>query len=176
MRSLRVLALALLALGAAGCGPRGPQPIAYGQDQCGYCRMTISDERFGSELVTRRGRVHKFDSVECLANYYLAQHGSEPAHSLWVTDYARPGEFVSADSAHFVQGERVSSPMGMGLLAVSTPAEAERLAREHAGRRLSWEQVLETVARAGARVGAGHAAHGPAAPPPGGAGAHDTAH
>ena len=38
-------ALLLVALLAA-CD-RGPRPIAYGRDACDYCRMVISDPRYG---------------------------------------------------------------------------------------------------------------------------------
>ena len=34
------------------CREPGPQPIALGRENCGFCRMAISDARFGAQLVT----------------------------------------------------------------------------------------------------------------------------
>ncbi|MGB5288980.1 MAG: hypothetical protein WBN42_10875, partial [Ignavibacteriaceae bacterium] len=47
----------------ASCGSK-PEPINYGKDECEFCRMQISDNRYGAELVTDKGKVYKFDSIE----------------------------------------------------------------------------------------------------------------
>ncbi|HSN59587.1 MAG TPA: hypothetical protein VLR49_01530, partial [Ferruginibacter sp.] len=33
-----------------------PQPLRIGQDNCDFCKMTISDKRFGAEVVTKKGK------------------------------------------------------------------------------------------------------------------------
>ena len=35
----------------------GPEPIRYGQDNCHHCKMTLTDKRFGAEIVTQKGKV-----------------------------------------------------------------------------------------------------------------------
>jgi copper chaperone NosL len=51
-----------------GCQPTGPDPIAFGKDQCHYCRMTIAEPNYGAELITEKGRVYKYDAAECMVN------------------------------------------------------------------------------------------------------------
>jgi copper chaperone NosL len=58
----------LLVLLLLACNPES-QPINYGADMCEFCRMSIVDQRFGSEIVTQKGKVYKFDAVECMINY-----------------------------------------------------------------------------------------------------------
>jgi len=150
-----LLPAALWALGA--CTP-SPQPIAYGRDACDYCRMVISDPRYGAELVTSKGKVHTFDSIECLAAYYLQAREGGAVHSVWVSDYAHPGTLVPAAEARFVRAAGPASPMGMGLTAFAADAEDAALRRSSGGAPpLRWEEVLALVEREGMPHGA--AAH-----------------
>jgi len=48
----------------------GSQPINYGKDNCDFCKMTIMDQKFGTEIVTKKGKIYKFDSDECMRNFY----------------------------------------------------------------------------------------------------------
>ena len=149
-RSAAPAAAAAAALLAA-CSPNGPRPIAYGEESCAYCRMTISDPRFGAEVRTETGKVLTFDSIECVAAYV---HGAgEPALAgVWVTDYERPGTLVAADSATFWQLGGGVSPMGKGLVATAG-SRPSRSAESSAP--LTWGDVLELVAREGMRGAAG---------------------
>lgn len=134
------------------CAP-GPRPIAYGREACDYCRMVISDPRYGAELVTRKGKVHTFDSIECLAAYYLQARAAGTVHSVWVSDFARPGTLLAAADARFVRAGGPGSPMGMGLTAFATDAAALRRATGGA-RPLRWDDVIDLVAREGTPQGA----------------------
>lgn len=113
------LALVALILLAASCRS-GPVPITYGQDSCAYCRMQISDPRYGGELITRTGKVLKFDSIECLASYYSGLSDPSMVHSTWVSDFRNPGTLLSAEGAIYIRRTGAGSPMGRGLLAVTT--------------------------------------------------------
>ena len=136
------LALALsLSLSLLACA-RGPQPIAYGADACEYCRMAISDPRFGGEIVSTKGKVHKFDSAECLASY-VASAGDSAIATLWVNDFRHPGTFVDATRAHFVRAPGgVSTPMGEAIFAFAPESDAAAEARTLGGTAMSWTDVL----------------------------------
>ena len=147
------LLAALLAL--AGCAPAGPRPIAYGEETCAECRMGISDARFGAELVTAKGKLFVFDSIECLASFALSQE--EVPRGIWVSDYDRPGTLLRVDSASFRRlSGAAGSPMGKGLVATrrggTLPAGGADAAPA-----MSWRDVLALV-RAEALVG--EASHG----------------
>ncbi|HET9441019.1 MAG TPA: nitrous oxide reductase accessory protein NosL [Longimicrobiales bacterium] len=141
-RSRGQLAFTALLLLAGGCAS-GPQPIAFGEDECSHCQMAIVDQRYGTELVTDKGKVHKFDSIECMASFYTQEklQGAE----LYVTPYNAPGTLVKVDDALILHSEQLPSPMG-GNLTAFTGKSAEELAQQYGGAVISqWTQVLELV-------------------------------
>ncbi len=138
--------LTLVALVLAACAPSGPQPIAWGQENCDYCRMLIDDKRFGAEIVTSTGKARKFDSIECMASYYRQEAAAGKIRGAWVSDFRRPGTLIPADSAIYVRGGRVSSPMGMGLAATAGTDPAAAARELGASATLRWDDVLALVA------------------------------
>lgn len=119
-----------------GCTP-GPQPLRYGAQTCAHCVMTLSDARYGAQLVTPTGKTYAFDSVECLAAFVRTADAAA-IHSLWVTDYARPETLIRVEDALFLHGPALRSPMGAGLAAFA--ADAPRPALD--GALLDWPAVL----------------------------------
>ena len=114
---------------------------------CDYCRMTISDERFGGQLITRKGKAYAFDSIECLASFYVQQPATAEMSKVWVADYANPGEWIPAASAVFARSEAHQSPMGLNLVSFSPKADSAALPRELRVGAMSWPQVLAVVQR-----------------------------
>ncbi len=141
--------IALIALALLGCTGFTPEQIHYGSDQCDYCKMTIADKGFGSELITQKGKVLKYDSIECLAaaDMVMASQSLE-VHSRWVTDFGDPNQFLDANKAWIIAAERQRSPMGVGLVAVNSEQAAEKLIDEVGGRIVAWTEVKEIVAHA----------------------------
>jgi copper chaperone NosL len=134
-------------MGLAACSSGGPVPIAYDRDACDFCRMQISDPRYGGEAITRTGKVLKFDSIECLASYYTGLADRASVRSLWVSDYQRPGTLIPATDARFVHHSGPGSPMGRGLLATAMDSDADALAERLGGAALAWTDVLTLVQR-----------------------------
>lgn len=134
------IALLVVGLAATAC-TRGPQPIAFDSDTCDYCRMQISDPRFGAELVTRKGKVLKFDSVECLVDYYRQARAASDVASLWVIDITHPGKLIPAESARYLKLRPGMSPMGRALAAAAPDVDAGRLRELGATAQLSWGDV-----------------------------------
>jgi len=149
--TLRLLAAIAVVLLLVACSS-GPVPIAYDQDSCDYCRMQISDPRYGGELITRTGKVHKFDSIECLASFYAGLEDSASVRSLWVSDYRKPGTLVPAREALYIHHQGPGSPMGRGLLALQAGSDASP-ASVPAGDTLGWRDVVEMVSRDGLAPG-----------------------
>jgi copper chaperone NosL len=144
-----------LLLAAAGCASAEARTIDYGAEPCAYCRMTVSDARFGAQVVTARGRVHVFDSAECAASY--VQAGDTAGARVWVGDYNQPGTLVPVDGAEFrrLTGP-AGSPMGKGLVATRR-GEAPRGAATAGDAPMAWRDVLALVRREGMAAEAAHA-------------------
>jgi copper chaperone NosL len=128
-------------LAVAGCSAPAAGVIQYNVDACDHCRMTIADPRFASQLVTRTGKVYRFDDPRCLASFVAAQR-VPPAdvHSIWLNDFDTPDRLVRADEALFVVSDRIRAPMNGGAAAFATRADADRLASSTGGRVQSWQE------------------------------------
>lgn len=145
---MRILKAYLYSLGLImllGCQPE-PKPIAYGQANCTHCNMTVSDNRYGAELVNEKGKAHFFDSAECLLAYVNEnQEQGKNAAFLLVTDFTKPGELTAARNAHFLQSKKLPSPMGMFLTALTNKATATDMQQEYGGKLLTWNEALLAV-------------------------------
>ena len=121
---------------------RDPEPIDYGKDMCSYCKMSIVEKQFGTELITKKGKLEKFDSIECLAAFLQSgQISGGDVLSCWITDYYHPGSFLKADKSFFLHSENLRSPMGEFLSGYSNINEAKKSMNEHGGNILNWNEV-----------------------------------
>lgn len=135
-----------LALLLIACTPE-PEPIRFGEEQGAFCKMTIADARFAAELVTRTSKVYKFDSIECLAGYYLAHPElHDQVHSLWVAGFQAPETWHAVDEAFFLRSPTLRSPMGANLTAFAPPMTPEAALNAFGGEILTWDDVLAYVA------------------------------
>lgn len=123
----------------------GISPIRYNLDACDFCRMIIMDPRFGGEIVTRKGKVFKFDSAECLAAYYARQIKSPGQFkNVVVSDFAAPGKMMDARRAFFLRSDRIESPMGGNIAAFPDPESARKSGLYGGGQILSWEGLTKS--------------------------------
>ena len=128
--------------GMQGCSAEGPQPIHYGKESCAHCRMTISDARFGSQLVTTKGRTYNFDDVQCLLSF-VEEGGvarAEVAHC-YLSDYADGGKLVPADSLLLLKSESLKSPMRGDIAAFLSVEALEEVREVHGGERMTWKDL-----------------------------------
>ena len=118
-----------------------PKPINYNEDQCEYCRMKISDNRFGAELVTLKGKVYKYDSAECLLRTLLEDDIENYAYKM-VTDYSQPNKLISASDASFLISVNLPSPMGGNLTAYSEREVAVNFKEDKGGDIMNFDKLL----------------------------------
>lgn len=123
------------------CGSE-PEPIHYGKDSCDHCRMTIMDPKFGAEIVTNKGKVFKFDDVNCMVRFMAGGKMAEADVShLLVADFAKPETLMPVDAAFFVQSEEVRSPMASRMAAFSDEAQRNKYVKKWNGKPLNWIDV-----------------------------------
>jgi copper chaperone NosL len=137
----------LLLLGlVAGCGSPGPRPLAYDGEACAHCQMTLSDRRFGGELVLGTGRVIPFDDAGCLITYLTREADlASRVHSVWVSDFLPPHQLLDARQAVFLASDSIRSPMDYRLAALRPGARADSLRAALGGELLSWDRARALI-------------------------------
>jgi len=125
------------------CNP-GPEPIKVGIDNCAFCKMTISDAKFASELITQKGRIYKFDDLHCLLQFARSpETGAAGIKAYYIADFNDPNPLLPADQAFFLQSDQLKGPMG-GNIAAFANEEGLRSAEElFPGKPVSWEEILK---------------------------------
>jgi copper chaperone NosL len=140
----RAVSLLVLAVAAGACS-RGPRALLAGTDTCAHCRMTIDDVRFGALVLTARGKLQTFDSIECLASYLATLPTGEQPRGSWVADFEHPSHWVDAEGATYLLESQLRSPMGRDLAAFASGSDTADLTRRYGGRPLDWQGVRALV-------------------------------
>ncbi|HMC01086.1 MAG TPA: nitrous oxide reductase accessory protein NosL [Flavobacteriaceae bacterium] len=118
-----------------------PQAIDYGNDGCHYCKMTIVDKVHAAEIVTKKGKVYKFDATECMINFMKEFDTSEI--ELYLSNiYTEPEVLIDATKATFLISENIPSPMGAYLSAFKNKSGAEKVQNEKGGTLYTWNELL----------------------------------
>lgn len=134
--------LALLWLGTLGSCTIAPVPIEYGSDSCVYCKMGIVDARHAAEAVSSKGKVYKFDAIECLLLFIKDRPDMQYAFQL-VNDYNDPGALISAPDSYFLISRQIPSPMGAYLSAFRNKTAALAMQLDKGGEIYNWPQLQE---------------------------------
>lgn len=123
---------------------RGPQPIQVGRDNCEFCRMTISDSKFGAEIITVKGKIYKFDDFNCLQGFYKSGiiHQAD-IKSIFLVDYESPNELVNVEKTFLLQGGEIHSPMGSNLAAFSAKNKSDEMAVSMKAETKSWKEIWQ---------------------------------
>jgi copper chaperone NosL len=102
--------------------------------------MSIANPQFGSELITDKGRVLKYDAAECMAN----QLGEESMayQKLYAVPFDSPKTLKSVDSLTFVIDPQFRSPMGANLAAFSAAENVPQGVET-----LSWEELVKKLSK-----------------------------
>ena len=124
-----------------------PQPIAYGEDHCRFCDMTVVDKTHAAELTTKKGRSTIFDAIECMVHQVNKDQSEEKMAYLLVADYANPGELTNAQTATYLISTKIKSPMGANLSAFSTMNLAAKHQLEFGGDLYAWEQLKTKLSK-----------------------------
>lgn len=133
--------LAMLTL--ASCKSE-PQPFEAGKDSCTTCKMTITDTRFGGELITTKGKTYKFDDIRCMIAFLGDNADLKYSHSL-VINFAKPNTFIETGKAWFVTSPDLRSPMGSNTAGFETKDAATAFAKGKEATIADWETILNQL-------------------------------
>lgn len=115
-------------------------PISFGKDQCNFCKMTISNPKFGAELITDKGRILKYDAAECLVNHL--SDGAPKYQKLYAVPYDEPKALRAVENLHFLISPDFRSPMGANLAAFS---DKKNLDKHYHSQLIDWQTLLTSL-------------------------------
>lgn len=123
-----------------------PAPFSYGKDTCHFCKMTLVDSKFGTEIVTQKGKVYKFDDVSCLVNFLHTQEIQEKdIANIYFADFVKPNTIIEKNKAYFLESEQIKSPMPSGIAVFSSKEDLEKNMGVFKGKPLDWIELIEKV-------------------------------
>lgn len=127
MNFLKPLILAASVLAIMSCQKSGPKDFALGKDQCDNCRMTITEQKYATQLITEKGRAYKFDDIMCMNMYESSNPDKASNAKTYVIDFPS-GQFLEKAKATFIKGGSIKSPMGGNTQAFKDKAAAQKAA------------------------------------------------
>jgi copper chaperone NosL len=106
--------------------------------------MTISDVRFGVELVTKKGKVFKFDDVHCMAAY-LKTNDTEPDNikNYYLSNYSGKHQLIPVDAALLLKSDGLRSPMGGNVAAFDNKDSLLVIQKYFSGNTITWSELIK---------------------------------
>ena len=133
---------AFFILGIMSCNT-GPQPIKLNADDCSFCKMTIADNHFGAEIITKKGKTYKFDDMHCLLAFRKANTiNNNNIKETYLVNFEEPHNFIPAPKAFLLKSSELHSPMGGNIASFDSENKLKEAAQKFKGEVIIWNSLL----------------------------------
>lgn len=137
------LSVALILFLITSCSVK-PEPFVAGQDECYECKMGLADFRFGGEVITKKGKIFKFDDTGCMIGFLKSGNLEEKEIAQRVImNYEKPNEFLDVADAWLLESPGLKSPMNSNVAAFTGKEAAEKAKENHPGEIIKWKELFE---------------------------------
>lgn len=124
----------IIAVAALSSCNNGPDPIKLNRDQCDNCKMTIADARFGAEILTKKGKVWKFDDTHCLVGFLDENRAPrEQIKDIYIVRYDGANELLNINASFLLKAENLKSPMNGNVAAFGDEKSRDEVAEKLGG-------------------------------------------
>ncbi len=139
---MKLVIVSILAMLLIGCTPK-PEPLSYNRDACHTCKMTLTDTKYGAEIVTKKNKVYKFDDINCMVNFFNSGEVAEDEVAFkLVIDYSNPAHgLFPADEAFYLFSDQLRSPMASEVAAFEKQDSMKALKTKIGGIYLAWGEL-----------------------------------
>lgn len=132
-----------LVLSTMGCNT-GPQPIKIGEDACSFCKMSIADNRYGAEIITKKGKVFKFDDIYCVLEFRKSDAiNLAEIKETYLVNFNEPHDFIEAHKAFLLKSDALRSPMGGNIASFTDEGKLKKVAQKFKGTETTWEMLIK---------------------------------
>ena len=138
-----IIATTFLLIFSCSCNS-GPQPINIGTDACSFCKMTISDNRFGGEIITKKGKAYKFDDMHCIVSFKKTDAlKDEEIDKIYFVNFDGPHNFIEASKAYLFKSDELHTPMAGNIAAFENEEPLNNTAQKFSGTTVSWNDLVK---------------------------------
>lgn len=117
-------------------------PIIVGKDHCSFCKMPVSDARFGGEIITGKGRTYKFDDAHCLLSFWQSEDLKGAKNlSVYFVDFCGAHLLIPKANALFFRSEMFKSPMNGNIAAFDNADSLAAVSQKFSGVALDWDEL-----------------------------------
>lgn len=143
----KIFFVAILIISLGSCS-LDPEPIAYGKDLCHFCKMGIIEKGFASEIVTKKGKVYKFDDLGCMVNTLKSGDLDQNtlAHVV-VIQHNTEQEFVEVNDAVFLKASKIKSPMNFNYACYKSKDIIPASLMDSSAVFLKWNEVFQQIGK-----------------------------
>lgn len=121
-----------------------PSPFRLGVDQCSYCNMTISNPRFGTQVITQKGKTYKYDDITCmLSDLKEGNVNKSDVKMFYAADFSRKLDLIEIENSTLVKHESIRSPMNSNIAIFSDGKDADNYIRSNSGSIISWKELYK---------------------------------
>jgi len=134
--------IAMISLVLLNSCTAGPEALKIGKDNCSFCKMIVSDNHFGGEVITRKGKVYKFDDAHCLLSFIHSKAvEKKEIDKVYFTDFTGKHTLIKADDAFLLQSDFLKGPMNGNIVAFSNEDSMKKIAQQYKGVIVTWKQL-----------------------------------
>lgn len=131
------------ALGCENNSTIGPADIRFGQDTCSACSMIISEKQHAAQYLLANGEVRKFDDTGCMIEH-IKNTEKQEIKAVFVKDFST-NNWINAGTARFIKSDKIITPMGHGIVAISNDKDPVKVQEEYEGKSLgSLDDIINT--------------------------------
>ena len=120
-----------------------PQAVKLGVDACNFCKMSIADNRFGAEIITKKGKVFKFDDMHCLLAFRKGDAiNISDINTIYLINFDEPHNFIEAPKAFLLKSSELHTPMGGNIASFGDENKLREAAQKFKGNEVTWEALV----------------------------------
>lgn len=144
----KVCSILLVLFLLSACGQEEtyePQAINPEVDVCEVCNMSLSDNFYATQIISKENVSYKFDDIGCMIEYVEKDQriAKEDIAKQYVRDMVT-SEWIEIENAYFVYHADFWTPMSNGVISFASKEEAENyLTEQGKGELYDYSQLQE---------------------------------
>ena len=121
-----------------------PQPLKLGVDNCAFCQMTVSNVRFGAEILTKKGKALKYDDISCMVSDMKQKNIPESEiNTIYSVDFCGDHQLIDVKTSFFFMSENLKSPMGANVASFYNKDSMNYYLGTYADEVVAWTDIVK---------------------------------